>query len=238
MLPERLVLFMRIMMACAIVAFLTTGCDRPASSTIPSPGQPSPAERANEAAPTAEIETVKSDAAAQPTASTSTAVNAPVAIPAHLLEGSASQRRSLQPLLQLEAPPTIEATEWLNSEPLVISELKGKVVMLDFWGTWCPPCLRAIPKMNELHAKYADQGLVIIGVCHSRNVERMGDVVRERGITYPVCADRNYTTSSAYFVNGYPDYFFIDRSGRLRIADVANHMIEEAITLLLAEPAP
>jgi peroxiredoxin len=87
-------------------------------------------------------------------------------------------------------------------------------------------------------ARYGEQGLVIIGVCHPRGVEKMADAVKQHGIKYPVAADASGKTNESYKVNGYPDYYFIDRAGKLRIADCKNGSVEDAIKALLAEPGP
>lgn len=161
-----------------------------------------------------------------------------VEIPADWLEGSKEKRAVYDELLARESPPAVESDTWINSEPLHLNALKGKVIMLDFWATWCAPCIGSIPRTNQLHEKYGDDGLVIIGVCNRRGVERMGAVAREHGIAYPVCADADGSIMASYHVNSYPDYHFIDRSGRLRVADCENGRIEDVIKLLLDEPAP
>ena len=81
-------------------------------------------------------------------------------------------------------------------------------------------------------------GLVIIGVCHTKGAETMTAIVNGRGIKYPVCADRFGITTSAYKVNSFPDYYLIDRQGKLRIADCKTDSLEEAIKILLAEEIP
>ena len=95
--------------------------------------------------------------------------------------------------------------------------------------------IKSIPKLNKIQDKYAEDGLVIIGVCDTRGAENMTSVVKGRGIKYPVCADRYGITTSAYKVDGYPDYHLIDRQGKLRIADCKTDNLEEAIKILLSE---
>jgi hypothetical protein len=94
-----------------------------------------------------------------------------------------------------------------------------------------------VPHINELQEKYADQGLVIIGVHSQDRAETMADGVQQHGINYIVAADTEGKTVAAYHVDSYPDYYFIDRAGNLRIVDCANANVEEAIQLLLAEDA-
>ena len=137
--------------------------------------------------------------------------------------------------LEGKAPPALSVENWINGKPMKLEDLKGKVVLLDFWATWCGPCINAIPHTNELQAKYKDQGLVIIGVCHTEGSEKMAQTVSDKKIEYPVAADVGKKTIMAYKVSGYPDYYFIDRAGTLRIADCKNGSVEDAIKALLAE---
>jgi cytochrome c biogenesis protein CcmG/thiol:disulfide interchange protein DsbE len=136
-----------------------------------------------------------------------------------------------------DAPPPLKVTEWLNGKEMKLEDLKGKVVMLDFWATWCGPCLASIPKTNGLLEKYKGDGLVVVGVCHSQGADKMSQTVDEKGIKYPVAADVDGQTVKAYAVDSFPDYYFIDRAGKLRILDCKNDRIEDAIKLLLSEKA-
>jgi cytochrome c biogenesis protein CcmG, thiol:disulfide interchange protein DsbE len=150
------------------------------------------------------------------------------------LEGDAKRREKLS-ALQGKAPAALQVDGWMNSSPLKLDELKGKVVLIDFWGTWCPPCRASVPKVNELAKKYKEKGLVIIGVSTTRGAEKMTETAKQLGIEYPIAADLDNATVKAYQVDGYPDYYLIDRAGNLRYADVNNGMVEQAIEKLLAE---
>lgn len=90
----------------------------------------------------------------------------------------------------------------------------------------------------ELKAKHEAAGLVVIGVHTTNGGEKMAAFVEEQKITYPVAIDVDQTTTSAFAVDSYPDYYLIDRAGNLRVADLKNGALDDAIGVLLAEPAP
>ena len=118
-------------------------------------------------------------------------------------------------------PALTGAVEWLNSPPLTVEGLKGKVVLVDFWTYSCINCLRAIPYVRAWADKYRDQGLVVIGV-HSpefafeRNVDNVRKAIADLKIDYPVAIDNNYGIWRAFQNEYWPAHYFIDAKGQIR----------------------
>ena len=121
------------------------------------------------------------------------------------------------------APELVGLTEWINSEPLTLKSLRGKVVIVDFWTFACYNCRNTRPYVRALYDKYHGQGLEILGI-HTPELsfERVPDNVREaakeQGVIWPVALDPNYTTWSAYSNRYWPAFYFIDANGHLRYA--------------------
>jgi cytochrome c biogenesis protein CcdA/thiol-disulfide isomerase/thioredoxin len=113
------------------------------------------------------------------------------------------------------------AVQWLNSEPLSMEALKGKVVLVDFWTYSCINCLRAIPYVEAWAEKYKEQGLVVIGVhapefAFEKNVDNVKKAIGDLGITYPVAIDNNYAIWRAFDNEYWPAHYFIDANGKVR----------------------
>lgn len=150
------------------------------------------------------------------------------------LEGDAARRALLSEIQEKQAP-AIAASRWINSRPLNLAALRGRVVLLDFWGTWCGPCRASIPHMIDLHRKYSKRGLVIIGIHTTDGAQNLDAFIKEKGIPYAIALDNANRTVKAYRVDSYPDYYLLDRRGVLRYADCANDSVDAAIEQLLAE---
>lgn len=118
-------------------------------------------------------------------------------------------------------PSIAGAVEWLNSEPLSVEALKGKVVLIDFWTYSCINCLRTIPYVRAWAEKYKDQGLVVIGVhtpefAFEKKVSNVRTSVADLKIDYPVAVDNDYTIWRAFKNQYWPAHYFIDAQGRIR----------------------
>lgn len=120
-----------------------------------------------------------------------------------------------------QAPEITGIDNWINSEPLKLEDLKGKVVLVDFWTYTCINCIRTLPYLTSWDEKYRDAGLVIIGV-HTpefefeKKYENVLEAVNKYGIKYPVAQDNNYETWSNYDNRYWPHKFLIDIGGNIR----------------------
>ncbi len=141
-------------------------------------------------------------------------------------------------LIGKEAPELQQIKGWINSEPIKLADLRGKVVLLDFWGTWCGPCVGAIPKLIDLHEKYHNKGLVIIGI-HDDSIKSMKELNEKlsglsekrwdgKEIPFVVALDGGGNckiegtkltvrgaTTAAYGIQSFPTMVLIDKEGKV-----------------------
>jgi cytochrome c biogenesis protein CcdA/thiol-disulfide isomerase/thioredoxin len=120
-----------------------------------------------------------------------------------------------------ELPPLNGAVAWLNSTPLTPQELRGKVVLIDFWTYSCINCLRTLPYLRSWYERYKDRGLVIIGVhapefAFEKDQDNVRRAVQQLDIRYPVAIDNNYAIWRAFDNQYWPAHYFIDAAGRIR----------------------
>ncbi len=141
------------------------------------------------------------------------------------------------------APELEGLTGWLNSEPITLRNLQGKVALVDFWTYTCINCIRTLPYLKEWHERYADHGLVIVGV-HTpefefeKKHENVQEAVVGFGLEYAVAQDNDRATWNAYNNHAWPAKYLIDRDGRIRyvrLGEGAYVETEEKIRELLTE---
>lgn len=120
-----------------------------------------------------------------------------------------------------QLPAFTGATTWINSPPLTPEQLRGKVVVVDFWTYSCINCLRALPYVRAWAEKYKDQGLVVIGVhtpefAFEKSEANVRNAVRRLGVDYPVAMDNDFAIWRAFKNQYWPAHYFIDAQGRIR----------------------
>ena len=137
---------------------------------------------------------------------------------------------------QTSTGPTVNlsgATAWINSQPLTLESLRGKVVVIDFWTYSCINCLRTLPYIKAWNAKYKDSGLVIIGV-HTpefpfeKDEANVRKAVKDLGVTYPVAMDNDYRIWRSFNNQYWPAHYFIDATGKVRFHHFGEGGYEES----------
>ena len=139
--------------------------------------------------------------------------------------------------------PELAAGDWINSEPLKLNDLRGRVVLIEFWTFGCYNCRNTLPHIKDWNNRYGEKGLTVIGVhspefAEERIPENLRRQVLSLGIRYPVVSDNDYRTWNAYKVEAWPTIFLLDKQGRIRWMRVGEGDYDEAerlIQTLLAE---
>ena len=96
-----------------------------------------------------------------------------------------------------------------------LGALRGRVVLVNFWATWCPPCVAEMPSLERLHRTLGPEGLVILGVSEDEDEKAAADFVQRLGLSFPIPRDTGAHTAAAYRTTGYPESFVVDRDGSL-----------------------
>lgn len=143
-----------------------------------------------------------------------------------------------------------EAEDWIESAPLTWKDLRGKVVLMDVWTFGCWNCYRSFPWLNDLHARYADQGLEVIGIhspefAHEKDRDAVVKKMQEFGLEHPVMLDNDFAYWRALNNRFWPAFYLVDKQGQMRFLftgethkdDEQARVIEQRIQALLAAPA-
>ena len=157
--------------------------------------------------------------------------------------GQVIPSQSMTEEAKAQLAPEISNGMWINSQPLSLKSLQGRVVLIDFWTFACYNCRNTLPALKKWDAQYREKGLTIIGV-HTpeldfeRDIDQLRREVAGLGINYPVVTDQDYSTWKAYVVEAWPTVFLLDKQGRIRWSHVGEGYYdetEEVIKKLLAE---
>lgn len=125
----------------------------------------------------------------------------------------------------------------LDGRSVDLAELKGKVVLIDFWATWCPPCVAAIPELKALYAKHREHGFEIIGLSLDEDREKLEQFVARKKLSWPQRFDGKpweQSVAPQYGIVGIPSVWLVDRAGLLRFV-APQDGLEQKIEKLLAE---
>ena len=125
--------------------------------------------------------------------------------------GTFEQREELNEL-EGEPAPKITASHWVNgSDELSLSDLHGKVVLIDFWGRWCGPCIAQLPKIRHLRDQYADRDFVVLGIHSTNDADEGEKYVQRNNLDWPIAFDDSKQTATAYRVPSWPSLYLIDK---------------------------
>jgi len=159
--------------------------------------------------------------------------------PLLLREGSNSSEHT-------PAPEFTGISTWLNSSPLTMAGLKGKVVLVQFWTYSCINCLRTLPYVTKWYGKYKDKGFIVIGVhtpefSFEKETSNVATAIKRFGINYPVALDNRYSTWKAYENQYWPAEYLIDSSGKIvatQFGEGNYQKLEDAIARLVGDSLP
>ena len=210
----------------------TTGTTTTSSDAAASPPQAA-------AAPTETAET------APETAPTAAPTSAPAPEPEPEPEPEPTATPAVAEIEYISAPELRETGEWINSEPFTLAQMRdeGKVVLVDFWTYTCINCIRTLPYIRSWHDKYAERGLVILGV-HTpefefeKVYENVVEAAGEFALEYPIVQDNDFGTWRAFNNRYWPAKYLIDHNGKIRYSHFGEGKYDETemkIREILAE---
>ena len=140
-----------------------------------------------------------------------------------------------QPVQFVDKPAFDFQVTDLNGEPISLLQYRGQVVLLDFWATWCPPCIAEMPNVKATYAKYKNHKFEIIGISLDRSITPLEAYIASEGLTWRQYWDSNVRISNMYNVRAIPSTFLIDGAGIIRRVNLRGSALEMAVDELVRE---
>lgn len=116
----------------------------------------------------------------------------------------------------IQLAPSFEVQSLAGDETINLDQFQGKVVYVDFWASWCGPCLKSFPFMEEMHRQYADQGLVIVAINMDQDPQDAHEFIAKNPVTFLLGQDVAGTVAEQYGVIAMPSSFVVDRDGLIK----------------------
>lgn len=132
---------------------------------------------------------------------------------AFFVVGCSDSRRGIYPG---EIAPDISGVDPAG-QPLSLHQVAGKVVLVNFWATWCAPCMAELPALERLHKGLSGQGFTVVGVAVNDSLENIREAVAQNGITYPVLIDEKGKSKRLFELKGFPESFVLDAHKKVMI---------------------
>ncbi len=197
-----------------IVVFLTVSCAQSSGDSQPLPTETAVSDPTPTAIPTSPTVTPEPTPSIPSPTPEPTVTATPAPTPRTILSTSSTDG---------EAAPDFEV-ETFDGETLKLSDLNGKVVVLNFWASWCPPCRWEMPFFETMWQEYRDQDVVFVGIAMSDTLENVKAFAKEAGVTYPVALDTTTEIARDYEVLSLPTTYFIGKDGTIerKLTSAAN----------------
>ena len=150
---------------------------------------------------------------------------------------------AIPPKFMQQAAPDVVGKTWLNSKPLSLSTLKGKVVLVEFWTYGCYNCVNVEPYIKDWYGQYKSRGFTVVAVhspefSHEKKLANVREYVKRKGITYPVVIDNDFAIWRRYQNRYWPAMYLIDKNGQIRYRSIGEGryaQTEQMIQTLLDE---
>lgn len=124
--------------------------------------------------------------------------------------GKTSEKKNPNPGFDFDLPD-------LNGKILSLEDFRGKVLIINFWATWCPPCEEEIPKLNQLHKRYKNEGLVVIGIALDKDsLNLVEPFIRKKRVGYPILVGNEQLLRSLKDFSGVPTTLIVDQKGNIQ----------------------